>query len=104
MSRPALPTQYRACTVDQQRAQVAITAFADAEQLHPTTSTRLAWHQPQEGGKLASRLKGARLTHRGNRRGSGQQSDPWNLGKPLALLRATLPGADLPLEHLDLFA
>ncbi len=48
--------------VDQQRSQVRIATFTDAEQLHPTASPRLSRHQTQEGPQTLVRRRKLRAS------------------------------------------
>ena len=91
-------TQYTARPVDQQRAQINITALADAKQLHPSTRAALPRHQAQIGGELPSRLEGPRITDSRYCRSGRQQSNAGDCADPLALDLLALLGGDLPLD------
>ena len=58
------PEQHTSRPMDEQRAQVTVATLADAEQFYRAPSAALLGHEPDIGRKLASRLKGLRISHR----------------------------------------
>jgi len=84
--------------VDQQRAQINITSFADAEQLHTPTRAALSRHQTQIRRELTPRSEGPRIIDRRYCSGGRQQSNAGDGSDTLALALLALPGGDLPLD------
>lgn len=60
----AEPSQDRSRTMDQQRPQVRVAAFADARQPRATTGRMLPRHQTQPGRQMPAVLELPRVTHR----------------------------------------
>ena len=62
--------------VDQQRAQIAVTALGNPQEHGLAARGMLARHQPQIGTQLASILEPLRITHCGHQRRGGQRPHP----------------------------
>ena len=87
--------------MDQQRAQIGITAFADAQQLDPTARARLAGYQAEIGGKLPSRAELPRIGDAGDDRSRDERADAGDRRDALTLRLGTLPARELLLERVD---
>src|SRR6185312_10382383 len=94
--------QNRASPVNEQRAQIRISAFADSEQRCFATSGRLPRHQPQPSGKLATIMKSLRVTNTGNERTRGERPDAGDRLQALARRILSMPNIDFHFEFLHL--
>jgi len=69
----------RACSMNQDLAQVRVAAFADSIQSHLATGRMLVRQQPQPGRELPPLAEGCAVTDGGNDRGCNQRSDARDL-------------------------
>ena len=94
--------QDRPRSVNHQRAQICIGAFADPKQVHPSSATAVARQQPQPGGELASGAKCTRITHRGHRCCRAEHPHPRNLGDAPARRSLPMPLREAAFDTPDL--
>ncbi|MBB6414357.1 hypothetical protein HNQ71_007067 [Mesorhizobium sangaii] len=82
----ASPTQSGASAMNHQRAQIAIAAFADAEQAGSPSTGSLLRHQTKPGGELAAVLEAGPIAHGSDQGCRRHRANAFDLPKPLALL------------------
>jgi hypothetical protein len=87
--------------MNQQGAQVAITAFADAEQSDAAAARSLFRHEPKPGGELATVLEALSITNRNHQRRRAQGADTFDVAKALTQLAAAVERADPPVVSRD---
>src|SRR5512137_1810895 len=89
---------------DEQPAQVSIALLGDAAESVLAASRVLLGHQPDPGGKIASRSERLPVADLGNQRGGDDRADARDLLQPPARLARAMPGQDFLLDGPELGA
>src|SRR3984893_15129652 len=89
--------------MDQNRSQIGIATFADAEQSRFSATRMLPGYQAQPGGELPTVLKGLSVAPGRNKSCCYQRTDSFHRCDSLAGLAGLIDGPDLLVDGLDLF-
>src|ERR1035441_2292361 len=104
--RPGGPwsTKYNcACSMNQDLAQVTVTALAYCTELRLTTGRTLVRQQPQPGGELSSLAEGCAVADRRYDRGCNQRSDSWDLTQSATRIIARSNPFHFAVHFVDLY-
>jgi len=99
--QPLSSDKHRACSVDEECAQVDVPSLADSPEPALLSTGSFLWGQAEEACKLAACRKAQNLTNRSHEGGGRQQPDAWNRHQPLDNWNAGSKSAQLTLDGLD---
>lgn len=91
------------CAVHQQRTQISVTSFAQAQLSYAPTSSGLSWHQTKPCGKFPAGVEGRRIADGRNGRSCSQQADTGNFGNALAFRAVPERMREATLQHGNVF-
>jgi hypothetical protein len=89
------------CPVDQQRAQIAVTAFADPADTLLGTACANPWCQSEPGREVSCRFELLSVANASDDRACRDRSHSWGGSKPLAGLRILVPRDNARLHGFD---
>ena len=87
--------------MDEQRAQIAITAFADPVDVLLAATGMNSRRQTEPSCEVPRRLELPSVADAGDDRIGGDRPHPWGGGKPVAGLRVSVPGHDPCLNGIN---
>lgn len=94
-------TEDGAGSVNEQHAEVDVSAFVNVSETTDTSGRELLGDEPEKAGEASSRGESSRTTDEGHEGGSGEETDPGDGAQPSDILHLYPEGSELGLDSLD---